>query len=48
LCRGGFGELRENTAAVDGQERAVIASAGEETSIGTERERVDDVIAGIP
>ena len=44
----GFGELRENAVAIDGQQRAVVAGAGEKAAIGSESERVDDVVAGSP
>src|SRR6202043_1140279 len=48
LRRARFGELRENAAAIDGQQRAIVAGAGEQATIGIKRERVNDILAGIP
>ena len=44
----GFGELRENAATVNGEERAVVAGAGEKSAVGGETEGVNDVFARGP
>jgi len=44
----GFGELRENAPAINGQKRAAVAGAGEEAAIGIQRQRVDNIVARIP
>jgi len=43
-----LGKLCENTAAVNGKKRAVVAGTGEEAAVGGETESVDDVFAGRP
>src|SRR5215472_2427563 len=44
----GLGQLGENTSPIDGYKGALVARAGEESSIGRQSQSVNDVIARVP
>src|SRR5262249_16740451 len=48
LRRTGLGQLSENSAALDGQQRTGIAETGQQTSVVSEPERVNDLITRSP
>src|SRR6267154_2033705 len=48
LRRAGFGEVGEDTVAIDGQKSAAITAPSEEAAVGSESESVDNIFAGRP
>lgn len=44
----GFGELRVNAVAVDGEERAVVSGASQNAAIGSQPERINEFLVRRP